>query len=66
MLPFTPVFTNESVRATSYTWVFDDNTTSNDVEPTHVFTNTTGFLDAQPVQLIAHAANGCHDTTLAQ
>jgi len=63
--PFTPVFTNESVRATSYTWVFDDNTTSNDVEPTHVFTNTTGFLDAQPVQLIAHAANGCHDTTLA-
>ena len=61
--PFTPVFTNESDRATSYLWVFDDGTTSDEVEPTRVFTNTTGFLEAEPVQLIAYADNGCHDTT---
>ena len=61
--PFTPVFTNESARATSYKWLFEDGTFSEEVEPTHVFTNTTGFLQAESVQLIAYAANGCHDTT---
>ena len=61
--PYSPVFTNESEEATGYMWVFEDGTTSDEVEPTRVFTNTTGFLEAQPVQLIAYAANGCHDTT---
>ena len=61
--PYTPVFTNESERATAYKWLFEDGTFSEEVEPTHVFTNTTGFLQAEPVQLIAFAANGCHDTT---
>jgi len=61
--PFTPVFTNESERATSFKWLFEDGTSSEELEPTHVFTNTTGFLQAEPVQLIAYAANGCHDTT---
>ena len=61
--PFTPIFTNESQRATAYEWLFEDGTFSTEVEPTHVFTNTTGFLQAEPVQLIAFAANGCHDTT---
>jgi len=61
--PFTPVFTNESERATNYLWVFEDGTTSDEVEPTHVFVNQTGYQEAQPVQLIAYAANGCHDTT---
>ena len=61
--PYTPVFTNESQRATAYKWLFEDGTFSEEVEPTHVFTNTTGFLQAEPVQLIAFAGNGCHDTT---
>ena len=61
--PFTPVFTNESQRATGYKWLFEDGSFSEEVEPTHVFTNTTGFLQAESVQLIAYAANGCHDTT---
>jgi|GEM_PF-637125 len=61
--PFTPVFTNASERATDYLWLFEDGTTSDAFEPSHVFTNTTGFQEAQPVQLIAFAENGCHDTT---
>jgi PKD repeat protein len=61
--PFTPVFTNESERATSYLWIFEDGTTSDAFEPTQVFTNTTGYQEAQPVELIAYSENGCNDTT---
>ena len=60
--PHAPEFSNLSQRATGYEWTFLDGTVSNDSEPTHVFVNTTGFLVNEPVQLIAFAANGCHDT----
>lgn len=61
--PFSPVFNNQSERATNYQWSFEDGTFSEDEVPSHVFTNNTGFLQSEFVQLIAFAANGCHDTT---
>lgn len=60
--PFLGTFTNQSINASSYFWDFGDGATSTLTNPTHVFTNTTGFLQSIPVTLIAYHANGCHDT----
>ena len=62
--PMSATFTNNSADAASYAWDFTDGTTSLDSAPSHIFENITGFLKTFPVQLIAFADNGCHDTTV--
>jgi len=61
--PFSAEFQNNSTAAISYMWLFGDGSTSSDVNPTHIYTNNTPFLQTLSVDLIAFAANGCHDTT---
>ena len=61
--PFAPTLTNTSERAISYEWTFEDGSTYNSTEPTHVLTNVTGFMETQVIQLQAFADNGCHDVT---
>lgn len=51
-------FTNLSTGATSYTWNFGDNSTSSQVNPSHVFTGNGPF----DVMLIA--SNGCSSDTV--
>ncbi|MCC6599746.1 MAG: PKD domain-containing protein [Crocinitomicaceae bacterium] len=60
--PFAAQFTNTSQNAGSYFWEFGDNTTSSIENPSHVYVNTTGFLQTYNVTLYALAANGCNDT----
>jgi gliding motility-associated-like protein len=47
---------------TSYSWDFGDATTSNTINPTHTFTNTTLTNITYTVTLIAQNAFGCIDT----
>ncbi|MBS1637766.1 MAG: PKD domain-containing protein [Bacteroidetes bacterium] len=50
--------------AVSYTWDYGDGSpTSNQANPTHVFTNTTTVSHTYTVQLIASNAFSCQDTT---
>ena len=64
--PLSVDFTNQSTGANSYFWDFDDGTTSTAVNPTHLFTNTTFFLDMHDVVLIAYSPAGCTDTAIQQ
>ncbi len=50
-------FTNQSTGAASYTWDFGDGTTSNDVNPDHVYHQSGTFT----VTLIAQNIFGCQD-----
>ena len=52
-------FTNTSVGATTYTWNFDDGTTSTVMNPSHVYADT-GYYDPT---LIVKSAVGCPDST---
>jgi len=61
--PFEAEFYNNSQGAISYEWDFGDGTTSTAINPTHLYENSTGFLQTFNVELIAIAANGCNDTT---
>ena len=62
--PFNVTFTNTSLAATSYLWDFGDGTaTSTSVTPTHMFQNTTGFLQNYTVTLHITNAGGCQDST---
>lgn len=61
--PFDASFVNTSVGADSFLWNFGDGNTSTDVNPTHLYSNLTGFVQNFQVTLIAFANNGCHDTT---
>lgn len=61
--PFEAEFQNNSIGAISYFWDFGDGATSTDVNPSHLYTNNTAFLQTYNVELIAFAANGCNDTT---
>ncbi|MEO0404858.1 MAG: PKD domain-containing protein, partial [Bacteroidota bacterium] len=61
--PFDATFINTSTGASSYEWNLGDGTITNDVNPTHLYENNTGFLQDFSIQLIAYADNGCHDTT---
>lgn len=53
------LFTNQSFNATAYYWTFNDGTTSNDVNPAHIFQNNGQFL----VCLTAYNNGPCPDTT---
>lgn len=61
--PVMVTFTNTSIAATSYLWGFGDGTaTSTVTSPTHLFQNTTLFIQNYNVILIATNAGGCTDT----
>lgn len=57
-VPFTTTFTNTTVGATGYLWVFGDGTTSTAANPTHTYTSLGNYN----VALISYGANGCNDT----
>lgn len=62
--PMPANFLNNSQNADSYQWTFGDGSPpSTEVNPTHIFTNPTPFLQNYTVELIAYTANGCNDTT---
>lgn len=60
--PFNINFQNTSVNAGSYFWDLGDGTTTNVFQPSHLYTNTTGFIQTFDVTLIAYSVNGCNDT----
>ena len=54
-------FTNTSFGASTYSWDFGDNSpTSNEVDPSHDYTNLTSAN--YQVMLVAYSLNGCSDT----
>jgi len=59
--PLTVNFTNNSTNFTTYAWNFGDNTTSTDLNPTHVFTEDGIFNTV----LTVNDTNGCVLTTNA-
>ncbi len=62
--PFSVTFTNTSVAAVNYVWNFGDGTpTSTSVTPTHIYQNTTNFLQNYTVTLHTTNAGGCQDST---
>ncbi len=62
--PFNVTFTNTSQNAASYVWNFGDGTaTSTSVTPTHLYQNTSGFLQNYTVTLHVTNAGGCQDST---
>ncbi|MEQ9440922.1 MAG: PKD-like domain-containing protein [Cyclobacteriaceae bacterium] len=62
-LPDRPIATiNQSIGATIYEWHFGDGTTSDEFEPTHIYTEE-GVYD---VMLIAFNDQGCSDTLLIE
>ena len=54
-------FINSSIGATSYSWNFGNLSTSNDIDPTVFFTNTTNGYN---VQLIAYSNLNCVDSLI--
>lgn len=62
--PYSVAFDNLSFNASTYQWNFNDGTTSNAFEPTHVFTNLTSSNNPFNVKLEVTSNRGCkHDTT---
>lgn len=58
-------FTNTSVAATTYLWDFGDGSpTSAVVNPSHLFQNTTLFIQNYNVVLVTTNAGGCTDTSM--
>ena len=56
-------FTNNSINGVSYEWDFGDGSPiSTLLDPSHVFTNTSLFIQNYTVQLVTFSANGCSDT----
>lgn len=57
-------FTNNSINGFTYEWNFGDATPiSTLTDPTHVFDNTTIFIQNYNVMLVAFSTNGCSDTS---
>ena len=56
-VPYTVTFQNTGF-GTSFRWLFDDGTMSNDTNPTHTFTQPGVYN----VMLISYLQNGCHST----
>lgn len=57
--PFTTNFTNTSINASTFLWVFGDGNTSALSDPSHTYNNSNGTYHPY---LIASSANGCVDT----
>lgn len=64
--PLAVDFSNTSTGADSYAWDFGDGTTSTLAEPSHVYVNTSLFLQVNSVRLIATSSAGCSDTLVQQ
>ena len=64
--PLAVDFTNTSTGADSYEWDFGDGVTSIADSPSHVYVNTTLFLQTFQVRLVATSAAGCSDTLVQQ
>lgn len=60
--PFTVQFNNTTAGATSYKWLFGDNTSSSLASPSHTYTQN-GVYD---VTLITTNSYGCNDTLVQQ
>ncbi len=58
--PVTTTFTNSSVGATSYFWLFGDGDSSTLANPTHTYLTTGSYT----VTLIAKGTGGCSDTII--
>jgi PKD repeat protein len=58
--PLSATFTNHSIGADDYTWIFGDGASSSSEDPTHIYT-TVGDFD---VSLIAQNKFGCKDTVV--
>jgi len=56
--PATVNFTNKSIGATSYVWIFGDGTTSTALNPSHTYTKDSIYI----AYLIAKSSFGCLDT----
>ena len=54
--PYTAFFDNTSLAGTDFKWDFGDNTTSTDVNPTHLYANPGTYN----VRLIAYDTNTCN------
>ncbi|GAA0891433.1 hypothetical protein GCM10009122_11120 [Fulvivirga kasyanovii] len=57
--PLDVEFTNQSVGADSFQWIFEEGNTSDIENPTYTFTEE----DSYDVKLVASDENGCNDTT---
>lgn len=64
--PLAVDFTNNSTGADSYVWSFGDGTTSTAVSPSHVYVNTTLFMQTFHVRLVVNSSAGCSDTLTQQ
>jgi gliding motility-associated-like protein len=51
-------FTNQSVGASTYNWLFGDGSTSNQFEPMYVYEKPGEYT----VKLVAYSSKGCRDT----
>lgn len=56
-------YTNTSFGATSYTWNFGDNTSSNSFNTAHTYTNASLVLQTFTTTLISANATGCIDSS---
>lgn len=52
-------FDNRSINAIKYSWDFGDNNFSDEINPTHTFSEVNEYL----VELIVESEEGCKDTT---
>lgn len=55
---------NNSANANSYNWSFGDGETSTQVNPSHLYTNSTTSDINHTITLIAQSPQGCLDTTM--
>ncbi len=60
--PFYTEFNNQTFGANSYSWNFNDGSTSSINNPDHSFVNTTTNDISYNVELIAISSYGCNDT----
>lgn len=57
-------FFNNSINAFSYEWDFGDGSPISILsDPTHIFVNTSLFIENYTVMLVAFSTNGCSDTS---
>jgi len=61
--PFTGVFVNQSIGATSFQWSFGDGAFSSNTNPTHVYVTDNLNDLSLTAELIASNQYGCSDTT---
>jgi gliding motility-associated-like protein len=60
--PLTVDFINTSGPGATFVWDFGDGNGSVLTSPSHIYINSTLFIDVYTVQLIATSPNGCADT----